>query len=70
MTKFQLMQMLFASNSQQTFGVFGRGAKDRGDQLYTGVLQSVEREDGSGRSFNVRMVVNRRPVIVHVRTND
>lgn len=36
----------------------------------TGIVRSVDREDGSGSSFNVSMYVNNRAVTVYVRTID
>lgn len=35
-----------------------------------GILQSVEREDGSGRSFNLRVLVDGSYVTMCVRTKD
>ena len=36
----------------------------------TGIVSAVEREDGSGRSFNVTMNTKKGKVTVHVRTVD
>ena len=57
MTRFQLMSALFG-NGILTIG------------KYTGTLQSVQREDGSGRCFNVTMYVNGNLITVFVRTID
>ncbi len=45
MTKFQLFSLLARSNNSQTVTVAG----------VTGLLQSIEREDGSGHNFNVTL---------------
>jgi hypothetical protein len=34
------------------------------------ILQSVEREDGSGRSFNLRVSDNGQPCVIYVRVKD
>ena len=66
MTKFQLFRLLSQSGGHLTTvnGV-------------TGILCCVEREDGSGRSFNVKMRtlesgvnLEQKCVMVHVRTID
>ncbi len=62
MTKWQLMQALTGGSVETVvFGTDGR---------YRGIVQSVEREDGSGRSFNVRVLVAGVVRMVYVKTVD
>lgn len=70
MGKWRLFEALAAGCNHQTeiFGTIA-GAKLR----VRGILQAVEREDGSGSSFNVRMLTGAkldRVVTVYVRTLD
>ena len=59
MTKYQLFAALVAGQGS-VLTVAG----------VTGLIQSVQREDGSGRSFNVTLLVNGKPVTKYVRTVD
>ena len=67
MTKNELMSMLFCdSELRQTFAFTSNGR-----QIY-GVVDSVQREDGSGSSFNVSIWNHdtQRQEIIYVRTID
>ena len=61
MTKFQLCSLLFAS-----------GRIDTVIQGHSGYITSIQREDGSGSSFNVIMwdSVTERLITLYVRTID
>lgn len=60
MTRWQLMSLLTTHGTATMTLPDGR----------TGCLNGIEREDGSGRSFNVTVNVNGRTVRVYVRTTD
>lgn len=49
MTKFQLMSALFGGSSLFTNITASDG------RVYNGIVTKIEREDGSGRCFNVSM---------------
>lgn len=70
MTKFQLASLLFAKTPTTQTIIDNNGCK------WTGIVSSIQREDGSGRSFNVTMNLNRptntgkTQVTVYVVTTD
>lgn len=71
MTKYQIASFLFARNVDGIHTIVATDGK-----IYTGFIQSIEREDGSGRSFNVCIHCVQYPThcglmrTVHVRTID
>lgn len=64
MTKFELFQALAAPRNT------AREYTASDSKHYIGILESVEREDGSGRSFNVRLITPAGYKTIHVRTPD
>lgn len=64
LTKWQLLSLLTTCRGAATVLIDSHGAR------HSGILQSVQREDGSGRSFNVTLSTARGNVTIHVRTVD
>lgn len=65
MTKFNLMRLLFSN------GAIAWKFTSSGGTVYRGYLLSVQREDGSGSSFNVEIVDgDYKHHIFHLRTID
>lgn len=71
MTKYQLMALLFQSSKTQASIPVGKLNGTNSDfQCY---IEAIEREDGSGSSFNVRvrLLGNEQPTTtIHIRTVD
>lgn len=63
MTKHQLSTLLFAQMSTVGSPTLTIGG-------HTGILQSIRREDGSGRSFLLELRTNKGLETVYVRTVD
>ena len=64
MTKWELFKMLGGEHP------LPRHFTDNNGQTYYGTLQAMEREDGSGHSFNVRIANQSGQTTIHLRTND
>jgi hypothetical protein len=64
MTKWELYNLLGAEHTMPHPFTASDGAR------YVGILQAVEREDGSGRSFNLRIANQSGEITVHLRTID
>lgn len=65
MNRFDIALCLFASEAPL------RTIASTNGKVYTGYIKAIEREDGSGRSFNVTLgIVDGRTVTVHIRTED
>jgi hypothetical protein len=65
MTKYQLIKLLFDSHGGQANWFTASNGK-----RYHGILQSIQREDGSGESFNLTVNSGGREFTFHVRTVD
>jgi hypothetical protein len=63
-TKWLLSKTLFGNDPMPQHFVASDGAH------YFGILQSIEREDGSGQSFNVRIANQSGNTTFHVKTED
>jgi len=66
MTKWELFKALAAEHPLPRHYIDGAGAE------HYGTLESIERKDGSGHSFNVRILLDRegKPETFHIRTTD
>jgi hypothetical protein len=64
MTKWQLFKALAGEYSSPRLFIDSNGIR------HFGILQSIEREDGSGHSFNVRIADQSRQTTIHIRTID
>ena len=64
MTKWELFKTLSEEHC------LPRAFCDANGFRHFGVLQSIEREDGSGHSFNVRIETEKGKETFHVRTRD
>jgi hypothetical protein len=64
MTKWQLFEALSEYTSMPRRFTASDGTE------YVGILQSVEREDGSGHSFNLRIANQSGQATFHIRTID
>jgi hypothetical protein len=64
MTKWQLFNLL-----SQVCPMPGYFVASDGKQ-YLGILQSVQREDGSGSSFNITIANQSGTITIHIRTTD
>jgi hypothetical protein len=64
MTKWELFQALAAEHPMPS------RLTDASGRQYVGILRSIEREDGSGRSFNVRIATQSGNTTLHIRTTD
>jgi hypothetical protein len=64
MTKWQLFKALDKEHSLPRHFIANDGT------LYFGILQSIEREDGSGHSFNLRIGTQNGQATFHIRTED
>lgn len=64
MTKYQLFQALATRGTELSECTASNG------RVYRGILQTVEREDGSGHSFNVTLDTCNGKTTIHVRTSD
>lgn len=64
MTKWELFKALAGEHP------LPRHFTDASGNRHFGILQSIEREDGSGHSFNVRIANQSGQTTIHLRTND
>lgn len=64
LTKYQLTQLLFTKSPDPIHFHDSQG------QQYFGLLQSVQREDGTGSSFNVTIAGHGGTATFHLRTID
>jgi hypothetical protein len=64
MTKWFLSKVLFGEEPMPQSFTASDGTR------YFGILQSIEREDGSGRSFNVTIANQSGKATFHLRTTD
>jgi hypothetical protein len=66
MTKWQLFECMTCKGSQLVSVI------DSSNRKHTGIITSIQREDGSGSSFNVTMLEQGKymSVTFHVRTID
>ena len=64
MTKWELFKMLGGEHP------LPRHFTDASGNRYFGILQSIEREDGSGHSFNVRIANQSGETTIHLKTCD
>lgn len=64
MTRYQLMSIMFSNTGHECL------FRDSQGKEYMGYLMSMEREDGSGRCFNLTIRTKQGEMTIFVRTQD